>query len=88
MFSLHHPFSHILTLLYLLADLELLSPDRVKPQYETLPGWKTSISACKSYDGLPENAKKYIEFIEKQIGVPVEWIGVGPGRESMIYREI
>jgi len=68
------------------ADLEILS-GRVKPVYETLPGWETSISACKTYDELPANAKAYIEFIEKNTGVAVEWIGVGPGRESMIHKK-
>lgn len=70
------------------ADLELLSSDRVKPQYETVPGWKTSISKCRTWEELPENAQKYVEYIEKHTGVPVEWIGVGPGRESMIHRKV
>lgn len=68
------------------ADLEILS-GRVTPVYETLPGWETSISACKTYDELPANAKAYVEFIEKNTGVAVEWIGVGPGRESMIHKK-
>lgn len=68
------------------ADLEILS-GRVTPVYETLPGWEMSISACKTYDELPANAKAYVEFIEKNTGVAVEWIGVGPGRESMIHKK-
>lgn len=66
------------------ADLELLG--RVEVEYVTLPGWKASITDAKSYHGLPENCRKYVEFIESQLGVPVEWIGIGPGRESMLKK--
>ncbi|KAF9562747.1 AMPSase 1 [Agrocybe pediades] len=66
------------------ADLELLS--RVEVEYVTLPGWQTSIEKATSYDALPENCKKYIEFIEDFMKVPIKWIGVGPGRESMIIK--
>lgn len=54
--------------------------------YDVLPGWKTSISSAKSFEELPENCKKYIAFIEGFLGVPIEWIGVGPGRESMVKK--
>ncbi|KAF5357879.1 hypothetical protein D9756_001225 [Leucocoprinus leucothites] len=67
------------------ADLELL--ERVEVEYVTLPGWKTSIINIKSYQELPVNCKKYVEFIESRLCVPVEWIGVGPGRESMLRKE-
>ncbi|KAF9053170.1 AMPSase 1 [Panaeolus papilionaceus] len=66
------------------ADLELLS--RVEVEYVTLPGWKSSIENITSYDDLPENCKKYIQFIEEFLKVPVKWIGVGPGRESMLTK--
>jgi len=52
------------------------------------PGWNTSIIDMTSYDALPENCRKYIEFIEASLGVPVEWIGVGPGRNSMLTKEV
>lgn len=68
------------------ADLEVLG--KVQVEYVTLPGWKTSIASITSYDALPENCKKYIDFIEKFLGIPIEWIGVGPGRESMLKKEI
>jgi len=55
-------------------------------EYVTLPGWQTSIENATTYDALPENCKKYIEFIEDFMKVPVKWIGVGPGRESMIIK--
>ncbi|KAL5529474.1 hypothetical protein ACEPAG_5459 [Sanghuangporus baumii] len=66
------------------ADLDVLA--QVEVQYETLPGWKTSISEITTYDALPDNSKKYIEFIERFLGVRIEWIGVGPGRNSMIKK--
>lgn len=68
------------------ADLHVL--EKVEVEYVTLPGWNTPITECTSYDALPENAKKYVEFIEAFIGVPVEWIGVGPGRESMLRKSL
>ncbi|KAI8800743.1 Adenylosuccinate synthetase, partial [Cladochytrium replicatum] len=67
------------------ADLSLLS--KVEVVYETLPGWNTDISNCTSWDELPVNAQKYIKFIEENVGVKVEWIGVGPGRDSTIHRK-
>ncbi|KAK0463477.1 AMPSase 1 [Desarmillaria tabescens] len=66
------------------ADLELLA--NVEVEYVTLPGWKTSITSATTYESLPENCKKYIEFIESFLNVPIEWIGVGPERESMIKK--
>ncbi|KAJ3511594.1 hypothetical protein NLJ89_g4004 [Agrocybe chaxingu] len=66
------------------ADLELL--DRVEVEYVTLPGWQSSIENITSYDALPENCKKYVEFIEEFTKVPVKWIGVGPGRENMVTK--
>ncbi|KAH9832832.1 Adenylosuccinate synthetase [Rhodofomes roseus] len=68
------------------ADLELLA--KVEVVYVVLPGWKTSIASIPSYDALPDNCKKYVVFIEQFLGVPVEWIGVGPGRESMVKKEL
>lgn len=65
------------------ADLDLLS--QVEVIYETLPGWKTDISKCRTWDELPENAKAYIQRIEGLVEVKVEWIGVGPGRDAMIH---
>jgi adenylosuccinate synthase len=60
----------------------------VEVSYVTLPGWKTSIGAASSYGELPENCKKYVFFIEEYLGIPIEWIGVGPGRESMIKKDV
>jgi len=54
--------------------------------YVVLPGWKTSISSAKTFEELPGNCQKYVVFIEGFLGVPIEWIGVGPGRESMVKK--
>ena len=68
----------------LAADLDVL--DKVKVEYETLAGWGTAITAVRTYNGLPDNCKKYVEYIEEMVGIRVEWIGVGAGRESMLRR--
>jgi len=65
-------------------DLERLS--KVSVKYVTLPGWKTSISSARIWNDLPENCRAYVEFIEKFLGVPVRYIGVGPGRNEMVLR--
>lgn len=59
---------------------------RVEPVYVTVPGWLTDTSKIREYDKLPENAKKYLELIEKESGVPVKYIGVGPAREDLIIK--
>jgi adenylosuccinate synthase len=66
------------------ADLDVLA--KVSVVYVTLPGWKTPISSITSSDNLPDNCKKYVGFIENFLGTPIEWIGVGPGRESMLKK--
>lgn len=58
-----------------------------KPVYETLPGWKCDIMGIKNYEDLPENCRKYIEFIEKKIGYPITMISNGPSRDDIIYRK-
>ena len=59
---------------------------RCKPILETLPGWKCDIRGIKKYEDLPENCRKYIEFAEKEIGVPFGMISNGPSRDDIIYR--
>ncbi len=59
---------------------------KAKPVYETLPGWKCEIRGIRKYEDLPENCRKYVEFIEKQIGFPITMISNGPGRDEIIYR--
>ncbi len=57
-----------------------------QPAYENLQGWKSSTFRLQQEKELPEEAKKYIDFIETQTSVPVRLIGTGPGREDMIVR--
>jgi adenylosuccinate synthase len=59
---------------------------KVEPIYKTLPGWKEDIRGIRNYEDLPENCRKYIEFIEKQIGFPITMISNGPSRDDIIYR--
>ena len=60
---------------------------KAKPVYEKLPGWKCEIKGIRKYEELPENCRKYIEFIEKELGVPVTMVSNGPGRDDIIYRK-
>ncbi|WP_300683983.1 adenylosuccinate synthase [Acutalibacter sp. 1XD8-36] len=59
---------------------------RCKPVLEKLPGWKCDIKGIKRYEDLPENARKYVEFAEKYLGVPVTMVSNGPAREDIMYR--
>lgn len=61
--------------------------EKAKPVLKTLPGWKCEIRGIKEYDALPENCRKYIEFVEKQIGYPITMVSNGPGRNDIIYRK-
>lgn len=60
--------------------------ERCKPIYEKLPGWKEDVTNIKKYEDLPQNAKKYIEFIEKITGISVVIISVGPDINQTIVR--
>ena len=60
--------------------------EKAKPVYEVLPGWKCDIRGIRTYEELPENCRKYIEFIENQIGYPITLVSNGPGRDDIIYR--
>lgn len=60
--------------------------DKAKPVYETLPGWKSDIRGITEYDKLPQEARDYVDFIEKHIGVPVKTVSTGPKRHEIIRR--
>ena len=60
--------------------------EKAKPVLKNLPGWKCDIRGIKKYEDLPENCRKYIEFVEEQIGYPITMVSNGPGREDIIYR--
>ena len=59
---------------------------KAKPVYETLPGWKCDITGITKYEELPENCRKYVEFIEKELNVPITMVSNGPGRNEIIHR--
>ena len=59
---------------------------KAKPVYEVLPGWKEEIRGITEYEKLPENCRRYIEYIEKELGVPVKMVSNGPGRSEIIRR--
>ena len=61
--------------------------EKAKPVLTTLPGWKCEIRGIKKYEDLPENCRKYVEFVEQHIGYPITMISNGPGRDDIIYRE-
>jgi len=57
---------------------------KVRPVYEELPGWKTELSKVTTAGDLPQAARDYIAFLEAQVGVPVSYVGVGPGRDQTV----
>ncbi|WAX55467.1 adenylosuccinate synthase [Jatrophihabitans cynanchi] len=57
---------------------------RAVPVYESLPGWTEDISAARTLDDLPRNARDYVAALEKMINAPISAIGVGPGRDETI----
>lgn len=60
--------------------------ERAKPVLEVLDGWNCDIRGIRKYEDLPENCRKYIEFVEEKIGFPITMISNGPKREDIIYR--
>lgn len=59
---------------------------RVEPVYEELPGWETPTTGARRFEDLPANARRYLLRLEELVGVPIRYIGVGPGREAIIVR--
>lgn len=59
---------------------------KAKPIYKVLPGWKQDIRGITKYEELPQNCRNYIEFIEKELEVPITMVSNGPGREEIIAR--
>lgn len=62
--------------------------DHAEPIFDYYPGWKCDISAAKSFDELPRNAKRYVEFVESAVNVKVTYVSVGPKREQLITRNV
>lgn len=61
--------------------------EKAKPVLTTLPGWKCDIRGIKTYEELPGNCRRYVDFIEEQIGYPITMVSNGPGRDDIIYRK-
>ncbi|HEY6837686.1 MAG TPA: adenylosuccinate synthetase, partial [Geobacteraceae bacterium] len=64
------------------ANLEKFA--RCKPVYEEMPGWNTTISSCRTFDELPENARRYVRRLEELVGCPIVLVSVGPRRDETI----
>ena len=60
--------------------------DGAEPVIEYMDGWKCDISGVRTWDALPEQARKYVEFIEEKIGCHIGYVSVGPERDSIIVR--
>ena len=58
----------------------------IEPVYTELPGWQEDITGIRKYNELPLNLRNYVEFIEKQTGIPITIVSVGPDRNSTIFR--
>lgn len=65
-----------------------IETESLKPVYVTLPGWKTDMTKMKNESEFPENFKKYIEFLEHQLGTPISIVSIGPDREQTIIRNL
>ena len=57
---------------------------KVRPVYETLPGWQTEIERAERIDDLPRPARDYVDFIERFAGVPISFVSVGPARDQTV----
>ena len=57
---------------------------RAEPVFETLPGWREEITACRSFDKLPANARSYLRRVSELVGQPIEMVSVGPERDQTI----
>ena len=62
--------------------------DDVEPVYTELPGWKCDMTKLTKEEELPEAFVNYIKFLEKELGVPVKYVSIGPDREQTITRNI
>lgn len=72
----------------LLTEFPALKKDyaAVKPVYETLPGWKEDITKIRKFKDLPENCRKYVEFVEEKLSIKIKYVSVSPEREAVILR--
>jgi adenylosuccinate synthase len=60
--------------------------ERAEPVYESVPGWTEDLRGCRNFEDLPRSVRDYVERVEALVGVPVEILSVGPGRDETIAR--
>ena len=65
------------------SDVDKLNS--ITPIYETVDGWLEDISECRSYNALPANTQKYLEFISDKANIKIDIISVGPKREQTFF---
>ena len=63
-----------------------IEPENVSPVYKDFKGWQADLTGMTNYDELPAELKAYIEFIEKEVEVPIHIVSVGPDRKQTITR--
>lgn len=68
-------------------DFPFELPEGLEPVYTELPGWKCDLTKVRSEDEFPEELNFYISFLERELGVPIKIVSVGPDREQTIIRE-
>ena len=61
--------------------------EQAEPVYQDFPGWKQTTSGIDTFEKLPDNARRYIEELEKLIGIEVALISTGPDRAQSIIRK-
>jgi adenylosuccinate synthase len=59
---------------------------RISPVMVTMPGWRTSLAGARSFEELPAAARTFVETLEREVGVPIRYVGTGPGRDDMAER--
>lgn len=64
-----------------LSELRL---KKMRPHYRIFEGWKEDISSCRNFDDLPRQAKEYLVYLSKELGLPLTFVGVGPERDQLI----
>jgi len=71
---------------YMPANIKKLA--KCRPVLKTFKGWDQDTTQCKSWSDLPQLARDYVNYLERELSVPIRWIGVGPERESIIERSV
>ncbi len=61
--------------------------DNATPIVKYLPGWKCDITACRTWESLPQQAKEYVEYLEKAVGCKIKYVSVGAARDAYLVHE-